>query len=1072
LVAVTFSAIRSNEATMNKEKRALIEELTIGLGASMMKFAAKIWLKDYPFSEAVVDPVVESLKKHITDFRTQRNAERLFDNLQDEVAHRLHHLIETEFGNLPENEHLAAAHAVNQAFCGANLTRDVLESDIDAMRLVKLLEPQATPFFTGLDRPARELAEVLLRESCNYITTIASKLPDFQLAATRELLRRTTALLAEITQVLDTLVALRRNPDEERNLEVHEFETQYRRSLVSKLDRLDLFGLRLVGSGTRDYNLSVAYVTLSSKETSTNSQTSVDECLGDKDLVLLTGEAGSGKTTLLQWLAVRAAKRDFPGQLAQWNDLMPFFVRLRDYADNTKRFPLLSELVTNFAPNLHEIMPGRWTSQVLAKRALLLIDGVDELPAGRRKAFLKWIIELKNDFEGIKAVVSSRPAAVNSFFIDYGLTLTSALEQFHFKHVVLEPMSLRDSEALIAYWHAAVAREIVSAEQLNELPKWEMSLVSALRDRASIRALASSPLLCAMMCALNWDRRERLPDQRMELYHLALDMLLERRDTERDIPASHKLLDRRAKEELLDSLAYSMLLNGRSEISVEEAENFLMRPLERIPAQVMSTKEVLQILLERSGVLRQPQHGIVDFIHKTFLEYMGARAIVENHHFGFLASKVNEEDWRETIVFAVGHARGQTRDKLLTHLLQRPFLGIGRRNPAADTTIACCLETAGTSLRQDLLRTLEAHSRTVFPPRNFQAARTLKPAAALFPELLTGHHAAPPSTIAACIRTASMIGGEKMLEIIESYATVPNPAVEPELLRAWAGFDELAYERRVLRNRSTVSGIPLEAFDDEAMILLHMFSRRDISDSSKLGLRLADFLDRRALILERQISHKNRLLEGSFSAPISFRDATHIAKIHSLTELQAHEFDPGALQLLQDLPLLTKLSTKVLKEDVLALSNFRALTTLELKLYDHINLRPLGRLRSLTSLSISATKPFDLAKLPVDLPLVQLSVDGASSERLATLKEYKSLEKLRIRFTDDRGIIGGKLHIPLPPSLQELDIDFDVPALQVNFATTSTGVFTGPTAYKPALVIHGSSGPLIICAKGVEVNGH
>ena len=50
-----------------------------------------------------------------------------------------------------------------------------------------------------------------------------------------------------------------------------------------------------------------------------------------------------------------------------------------------------------------------------------------------------------------------------------------------------------------------------------------------------LRALTVSPLLCALVCALNRERRTQLPRDRMEIYEAALDMLLERRDRERGV---------------------------------------------------------------------------------------------------------------------------------------------------------------------------------------------------------------------------------------------------------------------------------------------------------------------------------------------------------------------------------------------------------------------------------------------------------------------------------------------------------------------------------------------------------
>jgi predicted NACHT family NTPase len=143
-----------------------------------------------------------------------------------------------------------------------------------------------------------------------------------------------------------------------------------------------------------------------------------------------------------------------------------------------------------------------------------------------------------------------------------------------------------------------------------------------------------------MMCVLNWDRQQRLPDNRMQLYGLALEMLIDARDAERGVRAARLAeLDRPAKEALLDGLAYWMMRNGATEADrndVATQVGILLQRLSKIP---QSAEQVLQELLERSGVLRQPQIDVIDFIHRTFLEYMAARAAVTAGDLGLLCTR-------------------------------------------------------------------------------------------------------------------------------------------------------------------------------------------------------------------------------------------------------------------------------------------------------------------------------------------------------------------------------------------------------------------------------------------------
>ena len=110
-------------------------------------------------------------------------------------------------------------------------------------------------------------------------------------------------------------------------------------------------------------------------------------------------------------------------------------------------------------------------------------------------------------------------------------------------------------------------------------------------------------------------------------------------------------------------------------------------------------------LLERSGVLRQPQVGVVDFVHRTFLEYMAAlalrckRAILDCS----LRRQRRTIGERQSFSRQDIHAQGKQRDELITKLLKAPFFALRGRTVEADVTAACCLETAGANLEPALL---------------------------------------------------------------------------------------------------------------------------------------------------------------------------------------------------------------------------------------------------------------------------------------------------------------------------------------------------------------------------------
>jgi predicted NACHT family NTPase len=537
-----------------------------------------------------------------------------------------------------------------------------------------------------LAEPAEQLYEAVLEQSCLTLVQVVKQLPAFTPRALAELLERSSEVMARITEVLDrlprtTLDAPRGSEDDE------EFRLRYLTHVSETLDELEQFGLDVRRYKPRTL-VSVAYLSLQVSTDSRRrgrgerpderwfaeghrtmtgtSSLRAEAALAESPRTLLWGDAGSGKTTLLQWLAVTAARGGFSGPLAEWNGSVPFLVRLRSYAD--RALPRPEQLLAGVADPLVDLLPPGWVHrQLRSGRALVLVDGVDELIPAQRRAVRTWLRGLLAEYPQLRVVVTSRPGAAERGWL--------AAEGF--APVLLERMSPLDVATFCRRWHdamrdAAQRCAVALPCPVEELPEYERALRRQLDARRHLRGLASSPLLCAMLCALNLDRRQQLPPDRMALYHDALALLLERRDAEREVPASRSVvLDTGSKLAILQHVAWRLSLAGRAEQPRDEVLAQVARAVARMPNVDYSAEDVLAHLLERSGVLREPVVGRVDFVHRTFQEYLAAKEAVEDQAVDALVSRAHLDQWWETIVMAVGHATPQRREALLRGVLDR-----------------------------------------------------------------------------------------------------------------------------------------------------------------------------------------------------------------------------------------------------------------------------------------------------------------------------------------------------------------------------------------------------------------
>jgi hypothetical protein len=1019
---------------------ALIEALTINVAAKLAKVVVKLWLKD----EGLVggaEGVIETIKKYFEDWRVARSAEGLIRNLEDDVATRLERFIRIEFPNLADSEREAAALAVAAALGKLELGPAIMRADLDATLLERAVREADPDAFRLLGQDTRSLAERLRRECCNYIVTLAPKLPQFDADATKELLLRSTSILRELQSVLDEVVAVRRQASETRDQAAAEFEHEYRFALARALDRVELFGVRITGAATREYGLTRTYVPLSAVPEGAAQPCRVDDALTGAIRILVRGEAGFGKTIFMQWLGVQAARRGFVGALETWNERVPFYLRLREFRDSSRPFPTPGQFLSGPLANLLDLMPKGWANRAMSEFALVLVDGVDEVPAQRRKQLFDWLRGLQDQYPKTVFVVSSRPAALDADEEPLGLRLSGA----GYKSLTLEPMTPDDSEALVIKWHAEVATGLADPAVLAQLAENERSLRRAVRERPAIRSLGANPLLCTMMCALNWDQKANLPNDRMELYRVALELLLERREKDREIGATYIAdLDRSSKETILDHIAYWMLRNGVSQADRNEAENRISELLPRLAQLPKKPHLIMQELVERSGILRQPQHGVVDFVHRTFLEYMGARAALGQGDRDALIDRAGEESWRDVIVFAAGHAQGKARDDLIAKLLRPGWLR-SPRSIDAEITSVCCLETVGGNLDPQLLVQLHSKAKGLFPPTDLATARILSPAATNNPEFLKGHTNRPVETVAACIRCASIVGTPHMVDVIAGYAAVPGDIIDQEITRAYQIFDNPEYEDKVLKVRDELFGLKLSSLDPEGAECFKLLLRykrprhapqmlRGTLEAFKSGgrLSLTDFVGPGIDEDYDDIVPSNKL-KGPLATGMRTRtsEVERISRLRSLKSLRLASVDPDAIERIASLGLRDLHFAVDEFADLGPIADMQGLESLFLRGNGIVRLESLRRLPKLEEISIESAKFYDqIDFIGPNSTLTRLSLSNIPVTDLAPVLLARGLKYLSITsvpFTDYR-------QLAELDGLEELELNNIIPSQEFSWS--------------------------------------
>ncbi|MFE1992134.1 NACHT domain-containing protein [Streptomyces parvulus] len=648
-----------------------------------------------------------------------------------------------------------------------------------------------------------QLYDTIIDICCLHILEFFSSRPEFTARTQIE----TVGMLHAQDQMLLSLLERLPDPNSADTL----FEAQYAQEIVRRYDELTIFGIDLANSRA-SWPLDTAYLSLeaiqagryhrvpieeplsepgaSDRSAAQHLPERVERALAGRQRVLMRGVAGSGKTTLLHWLATTAARRTFTDELAELNIFVPFVLPLRTLArDRTNRLPTPDQFLHAVDNMQAGAQPSGWANRVMGQgRGLLLIDGVDEVGEAFRSKTKEWLQSVLKSFPHTRCIVTARPSAIAEGWLSHE----------DFTELALSPMRPQDVRVFVRRWHEA-AKGQQRHEMHEEIDGFATSLIETIDTKPDVARLTTNPLMCALVCALHQDKRGRLPKGRKPLYDAALRMLLVERDDQRSIESPEGVtLDEDDQILLLEKIAYWLIRNGLAEVEKETAMRLVEGAASRMPSirQSGATKQVFNHLVTRSGLLREPSLETIEFLHRTFQDYLGARAAVENEDIPYLVQQAHNDQWEDVIRMAVSHCRPKERARLLKGIIER-----GDREAAVRHRLYIlafvCLEHSP-ELEPSLQDLVEERAGRLLPPSNVAEAEAIAQVGPVLLELLPDPTGLSEPQACAAVHAASLIGGNAAMRTIAKYASDKRAAVQREIVSAWGRFDASAYAELVL----------------------------------------------------------------------------------------------------------------------------------------------------------------------------------------------------------------------------------------------------------------------------------
>ncbi|MHC0064639.1 NACHT domain-containing protein [Nostoc sp. UIC 10890] len=350
--------------------------------------------------------------------------------------------------------------------------------------------------------------------------------------------------------------------------------------------------------------------------------------------LMVLGKPGAGKTTFLKYLAMHCIEGGFQA------NRVPLFITLKDFAEAPKKPDILKFIV-----QLLSSCGVTHTSVVVEKllkqgKALVLLDGLDEVREEDTKRVLQQIREFSNLFHTNQFVITCRIAAKEYTFES-------------FTEVEMADFDEKQIAIFTQNWF-----------QLTD-PVKSKRFIEKLKENEPIQELASSPLLLTLLCLVFGDSGD-FPGNRSELYQEGLDVLLKKWDAKRNIEReqAYKNLSLQRKEDLLSQIGLTTFEQKDYFFKQKTVEayiaNFIrnLRNADTDPEVLkLDSEAVLKSIEAQHGLLVERAKGIYSFSHLTFHEYFAAREIVANSDWETLLEHITEKRWREVFLLITGMMR-------------------------------------------------------------------------------------------------------------------------------------------------------------------------------------------------------------------------------------------------------------------------------------------------------------------------------------------------------------------------------------------------------------------------------
>jgi hypothetical protein len=360
-------------------------------------------------------------------------------------------------------------------------------------------------------------------------------------------------------------------------------------------------------------------------KTPVRKKVSIDDILQELNPSIISGDAGTGKSTILKKIGEALIEKN----LQEETKNVPVFITVTEIFENDYKIAdLTSKKIKSCFPSLG------WTEFLTNYKITILVDSLDELEEEIQKSILKELNRL-SESGGIRYIIATRNQE----------RLSSLNDGINFNIYSIERFNTEQIKKFSSKF-------FVGANKRAD------DLIDALKENRIIERLPITPLTLSLISILYEENNLEIPATIADIYDNFNSLIIGRST----VTSRLEFIDVSFKERILS--LYALHLLEKSQHTPLSKEDFFTHFTEyfngkTLPIKKGTLEEVLEYLINNTGVLVLKDYKWVQFSHDSYMEYYGAVEIFK-HQRGkeqLLIDNFFENNWQNAAIFYAGKSK-------------------------------------------------------------------------------------------------------------------------------------------------------------------------------------------------------------------------------------------------------------------------------------------------------------------------------------------------------------------------------------------------------------------------------